>query len=261
VDDSDHECLAVRSELPQIEVVKTPGRPTDIPACLDRVARLQVLRLTDEDRQKTELYVQERRRREFSAATSDLASYLASLEMRMRVRYNDATALGRLAQLTQKTNQFNLTTRRYTEAEIQAFIAGGEWLVAHFSLADIFGDSGIVGLALVRLGADATAELDTFLMSCRVIGRAAESAFLDTILRTLQSRGYGLVHARFIPTAKNKLAERFLPDHAFDAVEGNAYRRDLREAPPAGEGAYPIRVEIAEAAGSPARPASSPMPG
>jgi FkbH-like protein len=243
VDDSDHECHAVRSELPQVEVVRTPARVLDLPTCLDRIARLEVLQITDEDRGKTRLYAEQRRRRDLAVQSTDVASYLASLDMRMRVRFDDASALARLAQLTQKTNQFNLTTRRYSEADVRGFIDADDWLVAHFSLADVFGDNGIVGLALLRTGADASAELDTFLMSCRVIGRGAESAFLDAILRRLRARGVRSVNARYLPTAKNKLAEHFLPEHGFVRDAGDVYRRDLETSPPADERAHPIRIE------------------
>ena len=168
VDDSHHECMAVRTELPQVEVIQTPSRAVDIPACLDLVARLEILSLTAEDREKTQMYVQERKRKELATVSGDRASYLASLEMRLSVCIDDAGPLARLAQLTQKTNQFNLTTRRYDEAEVSARIASPEWIVAHFSLADIFGDSGVVGLAMIAVaGQEAT--LDTLLMSCRVI--------------------------------------------------------------------------------------------
>jgi FkbH-like protein len=244
VDDSDHECLAVRNELPQIEVIKAPARILDLPTCLDRVGRLEVLQLTEEDRNKTRLYAAQRDRREFAAATSDVAGYLASLDMRMRVHFDDATALARLAQLTQKTNQFNLTTHRYSETELRRFIDAEDWLVAHFSLADIFGDNGIVGVALVRSGVDASAELDSFLLSCRVIGRGAESAFLDAILRTLRSRGIRVMRARYLPTAKNKLAENFLAEHGFSRELDGSYSRDLDRTPPGDESVHAIRIEM-----------------
>jgi len=244
VDDSDHECLAVQSELRDVEVVKTPERPQDIASCLDRVARLEVLALTEEDRRKTSLYVQERKRRDLAAASPVAGDYLKSLNMRMRIRIDDPSALARLAQLTQKTNQFNLTTRRYTEAQVREFIEASDWLVAHFSLLDTFGDAGIVGLALIRLKSDTAAILDNFLMSCRVIGREAESAFLEALLRTLRERGVTSLTAHYLPTAKNKLVQHFLPQHGFVLQEDGAYLRDLEVAPPADESAFPIRVDL-----------------
>jgi FkbH-like protein len=210
------------------------------------VARLEVLALTDEDRRKTNMYAQERQRREFAAEAGDPEQYLASLKMRMLVGLNDGLALKRLAQLTQKTNQFNLTSRRYTELDVQRFVDSDEWLVAHFSLSDIFGDAGIVGLALIQLEGE-RARLDTFLMSCRVIGRQAEAAFLDTLLRHLAATGTRHVLGEFLPTAKNELVEHFLAAQGFRRQEDGRWLRDLQESPPADAHSHPILVEIVPA--------------
>ncbi|MFO1428795.1 MAG: HAD-IIIC family phosphatase [Candidatus Competibacteraceae bacterium] len=249
VDDSDHECAAVRHRLPQVEVVQTPARPADMPACLEQVARLEVLSLTPEDLAKTELYAQERRRRELKENIEQSGAggqdYLASLKMRMRISLNAPSHVARLSQLTRKTNQFNLTTRRYDEQQMQEFVLDANWLVADFSLADIFGDSGIVGLALVRLITAQRAELDTLLMSCRVIGRKAEAAFLDALLKYLAERGIEEVRAEYIPTLKNGLVQSFLPGQGFEECAEGGYRRNLRKLPPQPESAHPIAVELA----------------
>jgi FkbH-like protein len=243
VDDSAHECLAVRRSLPEVEVVQMPSRQLDIPGCLDRVARLEIVALTDEDQKKTAMYALERKRRGFAAASADIGSYLQSLEMEMSVMLDDARKTVRIAQLTQKTNQFNLTTRRYTEDDITRFISGEDSLVAHFSLRDIFGDSGIVGVAVVRLFVDA-AELDAFLMSCRVIGRKAESAFLEAIVGALRQRGVKTVVADYLPTTKNKLAAAFLSEHGFGLRDDGRYERSLNDPPPAYAGGLPIAVRV-----------------
>lgn len=248
VDDSDHECAAVRQALPQVEVIQAPAQPVQLPGCLDSVARLEVLSLTAEDLVKTELYAQERRRRESKEEAEqgggDSRDYLLSLGMRMSVGMNDGAPLARLAQLTKKTNQFTLTTRRYNEQQVQEFIRARDWLVAHFSLADTFGDSGIVGLALIHVVTPERAEIDSFLMSCRVIGREAESAFLHTLLRRLAEAGVKEVVASYIPTPKNVLVENFLPEQEFEKCADGSYRRDLVKAPPKAEADFPIAVEV-----------------
>lgn len=249
VDDSDHECAAVRHALPQVEVIKTPRKPADLATCLDHVARLEVLSLTAEDLSKTELYAQERRRREFgetfNAGSGDLKAYLASLKMKMRVFLNSSDHLARISQLTQKTNQFNLTTRRYNEHQMQEFIRADEWLVAYFSLTDVFGDSGIVGLAIFHITAPQRAELDTFLMSCRVIGREAEAAFLQSLLRRLAEQGISEVIASYKPTSKNDMAKQFLPDQGFEQFAEGQYWRDLCKQPPQPEAGFPVSIELA----------------
>lgn len=248
VDDSDHECAAVRHALPQVEVVQTPSRVVDVPCCLDQVARLEVLSLTAEDLAKTQMYAQERQRRELlqgaEGAGGAAGDYLSRLGMKMSVRLNSPAQVPRLAQLTQKTNQFNLTTRRYDEAQIKDFLADEGWLVADFSLADVFGDSGLVGLAMFRLTAPGRAELDTFLMSCRVIGREAEGAFLHTLLRQLADAGVDEVEAQFLKTAKNDLVKDFLPQQGFEHLGDGRYRRSLRSHPPRAEAEFPIAIEL-----------------
>lgn len=247
VDDSDHECAAVRHRLPQVQVVQVPARAVDVPSCLDLISRLEVLSLTDEDRAKTALYAQERQRRDLlqgvSSTGSGAGDYLTRLGMRMRVSLDEPAHLARLSQLSKKSNQFNLSTRRYDEHQVQAFMSAGEWIVADFSLADVFGDSGIVGLALLRLDAPGRAEIDTFLMSCRVIGRQAESAFLESLLRHLEASGVGEVVADYLPTAKNVLVQNFLAEHGFEATASGRWQRRLSDRPPRAESEFPIGVD------------------
>lgn len=247
VDDSDHECAAVRHALPQVEVIQVPSRPTDVASCLDQVARLEVLSLTGEDLAKTEMYAQDRRRRALMEQVSDVAGgdYLARLGMKMSVRVGSEGNVPRLAQLTQKTNQFNLTTRRYDEAQVKAFLNSDDWWLADFSLADAFGDSGIVGLALLHRPSLRQVRIDTFLMSCRVIGRQAEAAFLHTLLRLLAEQGVELVTAEYLPTAKNGLIKGFLPEQGFAQQPDGHWQRDLRAAPPQPESDFPIQILLA----------------
>lgn len=248
VDDSHHECAAVRQALPEVEVVQTPSRPVEVPFCLERVPRLEVLSLTTEDRKKTEIYAQDRRRRELREQAEKSGGggeqYLQSLGMTMKISLDCAAHLSRLSQLTQKTNQFNLTTRRYDENQIRGFIESDRWLVADFTLADVFGDSGIVGLALFALDGGGRAELDTFLMSCRVIGREAEAAFLHTLLKILAERRIREVVADFLPTAKNALVKDFLPGQGFAPSADGRYLWNLERQQPRPESAFPITVRV-----------------
>lgn len=251
VDDSDHECAAVRHRLPQVQVVQVPSRPVDVARCLDHVARLEVLSLTREDLDKTALYAQERQRRALLLpATGSPAApgdHLARLGMAMRISLAPKAHLARLSQLTKKTNQFNLTTRRYDEHQIEAFIGSADWLVADFALADVFGDSGVVGLCMLRLTAADTAEIDTLLMSCRVIGRQAESAFLQALLRLLTQRGVRQVLADYLPTAKNMLVKDLLTQQGFALRKDGRYARPLDQRPAEPESAFPIAVTLAAA--------------
>jgi FkbH-like protein len=226
-DDSDHECAAVRHSLPEIEVVQVPHRPTEVPRCADTLARLEIVSLTAEDLEKTAMYAQERMRKSQLERVTEtgggIDAYLQSLNMKMAVGLNDLSHVTRLAQLTQKTNQFNLTTKRYSEQDIARMIKSDRHYVYHFSLADNFGDSGIVGLGIVERESAQSAVLDNFLMSCRVIGRLAEQAFLCTIVRHLTTTGVETLIADYIPTRKNILAENFLPDNGFSKSDDGRY--------------------------------------
>lgn len=231
VDDSDHECSIILNQLPQVQVIQTPTKPVEIPACLEQISRLEILSLTQEDQQKTQLYAQEQQRKIFQTKLdvdgNDIRHYLESLNMEMSININSTDNISRLAQLTQKTNQFNLTTRRYSEQEILHFIESAQWTVASFSLADNFGNSGIVGLALFHHLNSSETEIDSFLMSCRVIGRQAETAFLIFMLNYLASNKVASVAADYLQTHKNGLVSHFYDDHGFLLEKDGRYRRDL----------------------------------
>lgn len=242
VDDSDFECEAVRRQCPEVMVVQAPDTPLDLPECLDGIPQLEALQLTDEDRRRAALYTNRRKEQQLKATAASLDDYLASLGMMMHVGLDDRRHAARIAQLTQKTNQFNLTTRRYTEAEITRFMDDPGWLVAHFRLADVFGDHGLVGVALIRLHGE-KADVDTFLMSCRVIGRGAESAFLGHLLAHLAQRGIQSVRGYYYPTAKNGMVKSFWPQHGFTVVDEVTFVLEPITAP---EARF-IRVEAEEA--------------
>ena len=247
VDDSDHECAAVRHALPEVEVVKVPARATEIPFFLDTVARLEITSLTSEDLRKTAMYAQERQRKsqleQLAAGGGSVDDYLHSLGMRMSIGIDDDSLLPRLAQLTQKTNQFNLTTRRYTEQDMARKLRCDKTAVYHFSLADQFGDSGVVGLAIVERQDNGTAHLDTFLMSCRVIGRRAEQAFLRSIVGHLRAGGVTELSAEYVPTRKNVLVESFQPNNAFTESADGRYTTCVNDSAHDLDDNFPITIE------------------
>lgn len=247
IDDSDYECSAVRHALPSVEIVQIPTRPVDIPACLDGLARLEVVSLTAEDIEKAAMYAQERLRKsqleQLTKTGGGIEEYLKSLNMNMTVGVDDVSLVARLAQLTQKTNQFNLTTKRYSEEDISGMIRNDAFSVYHFSLADNFGSSGIVGLAIVEQRTSNEARLDTFLMSCRVIGRRAEHAFLHTIIKNLLSKGITELTSMYIPTRKNILVENFLPENGFIKSADGEYVRTLVECNQIQSSDFPMNIE------------------
>lgn len=249
VDDSHYECEIVRRHVPEVQVVQTPARPVDIPGCLEHVARLEILSLTEEDRQKTLMYIQEVKRKKHlneldADKVTDIDDYLASLEMEMRIEIDSGTNIARLSQLTQKTNQFNLTTKRYNEDQIKQMVESIEWTVASFSMRDIFGDSGIVGLALMHHVDSSTTEVDTLLMSCRVIGRKAETAFFESLLDYLTENNIQLVSADYKPTLKNSLAADFYSNHGLELGDDGRFRLELVKRKQTGVTFPPMTVEL-----------------
>ena len=199
--------------------------------------------LTDEDRQRAEQYRVARQRNEAEAAAGSdperLAEYLRTLELSVFVRRPTPVDVPRVAQLTQKTNQFNVTTIRRTEAEIKALLADDQWLVYAIDVRDRFGDYGLVGVMLVVERGGGEAEIDTLLLSCRVLGRGVETVFLGHLLQDLGRRGLRRLRGRFVPTKKNAPAKDFFAAHGFSEAGDGAWLLD-----PVPEGAFlPAHIE------------------
>ena len=245
VEDSPHECYQARQQIPEMLTVQTPQRIVEVPYCLENIAQLETLAITDEDSQRSALYARDRQRQELACSFSDQGEYLRSLQMVMKVSLANTRHLARIAQLTQKTNQFNLTTRRYLEADIARMLNDPKCLVADFSLADVFGDSGIVGVALVRDLHSETAVIDTFLMSCRVIGRGAEGVFLGTVIGQIAQRGAKRVRSVYLHTAKNALVKQFWPEQGFAKIGDGEYEFDLQQQRQVVESSIRVIVERA----------------
>ena len=244
VDDNPAERAQVRQALPEVAVPEMPADPAWYVRVLAAGGYFEAVGFSGEDRERARMYGENAKRAALQTSTGGIEDYLRSLNMTIRFAPFDAGGRARIAQLINKSNQFNLTTRRYSDHQLGEFLRAGDWVVASFSLADTFGDSGIVGLAMFRLTGPRTAELDTFLMSCRVIGRTAEGAFLQALLRHLAGRDVRHVLADYVPTAKNALARDFLSEQGFAPTADGRLGRDLRDNPPADASAFPIALEV-----------------
>lgn len=214
VDDSPAECEAVRRALPEVEVVELPADPAEFESLIRDNPRLERLKIVDEDIERTRYYAEERQRREVRDHAGNLESFLASLEIRVDIRPISAATLARAAQLTQKTNQFNLTTRRYTEAQLADQLSDANWSGYTLEARDRFGPNGIVGLALLHHDGR-HCEIESFLLSCRVIGRGIEMAFLSAIADVARSRGATRLGGWYRPTRKNAPAAAVYRDAGF----------------------------------------------
>ncbi|MGH9437109.1 MAG: HAD-IIIC family phosphatase [Terriglobia bacterium] len=239
LDDSETERYWVRSQMPEVAVIDMPETPLKYAEALRRSPVFDRLKLSAEDRLRSRYYAEDDRREELKHQVSSLEDFYRSLAMEAEVSTVSPQTLARVAQLTQKTNQFNLTTRRYTEQQISTMAAGDDWRWYTLRLRDRFGDTGLVAVAGVHRDGIAW-EIDTFLMSCRVIGRTAETALLAVISEHARREGGRKLMGWFLPTKKNAPAKDFYPSHGFvNTEEANGASRwefDLTtgclEAPP-----------------------------
>ena len=204
VDDNPAERELVKQLLPQVEVPDFPEKPYQLmsffKSLLDKYFRIYAV--TAEDLAKTSQYRANALRKAEQSRFTDLEDYLYSLDIAIDIMPADNHNLPRIAQMTQKTNQFNLTTRRYTEDQIQQCINQG-WHVFCMAVRDRFGDNGITGTVFLEPLDDVTVAVDTLLLSCRILGRGIEEAFFKTVLNLLRLEGFRKVKASYSPTTKN----------------------------------------------------------
>jgi FkbH-like protein len=210
VDDSSFECEAIRNRLPMVETLQVPSRLFEYPQLVSRIKELFPINGAPlEGPTKTEQYrllalaSQERAR----YATQD--DYLASLDLKVTLYRNDRASAARIAELTQKSNQFNLTTRRYTVSEVSSLMDSGNADVFSVHVADKFGDSGLTGVVIVVYEKSETAVVDTFLLSCRVLGRGVEISFWDSVMDAARTRRCRTFATEYLPTAKNPQVRDF----------------------------------------------------
>jgi FkbH-like protein len=219
VDDSAFEINFVKENLPDVLSIKVPEKLYEYPAEIRKTySQFYKKRNTKEDLDRANLYKTDESRKLERAKFSSLDEYLASLQLKVNIFVDSRNLVERTAQLTQKTNQFNFTGHRYTESEISRFIESEKNRVYVFGVTDKFGDYGITGLAIILIQ-DNKAEIDSFLMSCRIIGRNIENAVLNFILRNLEANGIESVAAKYIQTAKNAQIESFYDKFGFELRE------------------------------------------
>jgi FkbH-like protein len=219
IDDSPTECAEVRSVLPEVTVIELPAEPARYVDVLRAAPQLDRMTLTDEDRMRAEAYAAETARTAARSAVEHdpdaLRAHLRALGLAVDVRRIGDGDVPRAAQLTQKTNQFNLTTVRRSEADLEAMRRDPAWRLYALDVTDRFGDYGTTGLVFARRVDEVTWDLDTVLLSCRVLGRGVESSLLRVVTGDLIEAGARRLTARMIPTKKNAPVRDFLPRHGF----------------------------------------------
>ena len=233
LDDNPVERAQVRAALPEVIVIELPRDPSQYADVVRDSPFFERLTLSQEDLQRTALYAAERERSRVEQSFTSKQDFFRSLEQEAEIAPVERASLARVAQLTQKTNQFNATTRRYSEQQIAEIAARPHWQVFSMRVRDRYGDHGLVGVAITRDDGD-SCEIDTFLLSCRVIGRNLETALLSHLAEAARARGLTSIKGWFFSTKKNAPAKDFYAQHGFTLAatngDGSLWVLDLRTA-------------------------------
>ncbi|MDP0494944.1 MAG: HAD-IIIC family phosphatase [Verrucomicrobiota bacterium JB024] len=226
VDDNPVERALVRRELPEVAVPELGHDPARFVETLARGRWFEALTLSGEDRERHAAYQANAARRELEAAVPDLEAFLRQLQMEIAHGPITERNLDRVAQLVSKTNQFNLTTRRHPPEALRQFAADPAGWTQAFRLKDRYGDNGLVGVVIAVPAGESAWEIDTFLMSCRVIGRGLRRYMLATLLNAARERNITRVTGLYAPTPKNAMVAAMYPDAGFtpEPTDGGAQR-------------------------------------
>ena len=218
VDDDPLNREMVKSEFPEVLVVDLPEDPALYLSTMQNVNDFNTFQITNEDKNKGKMYVKQRQRKNYQKKFTNVTEYLARLEIEVIIEEATPFTIPRLSQLTQKTNQYNMTTRRYTEEDIRSIAEQDSYHVIALSVKDKFGDNGLTGMCVIKKD-DATWEIDTWLLSCRIIGRKIEDVFLAYVLEKARKNNVTFLRGIFIPSKKNHPARSFFKDHGFKKID------------------------------------------
>lgn len=230
IDDSPVEREEVARALPAVEVLEFPSDPTRLVSVLSEYPGFDALRQTDEDRRRADSYLEEAQRNASKASATSAEDFYRSLDLRLGIFSARTEQAGRLHQLLLKTNQFNLTAERLSAEEFRALLSDPAFMVLGLRVSDRFGDSGITGLAIVDKRRPEVWTIENFLLSCRVIGRTVENAFLCWILAMAGKAGAKSVALRYVRTSRNQVAYGFLQaSGGTESEAGDSWTFDIRK--------------------------------
>jgi len=204
----------IRISIPEINTIELPKDPSTYAQILRNLNDFNTLKITQDDTKRKIMYKQEQNRQKLESSTKNLNEYLKKLDIKIKIKLNDKISISRISQLILKTNQFNLTTKRYQEEEIKEFVKNEKMIVGCSEVEDKFGENGITNVFIIKTKSNEWI-IDTFLLSCRIMGRGIEEGILSKILEIAKKKGVEKITATFIPTEKNKPAENFLKNYGF----------------------------------------------
>jgi FkbH-like protein len=221
VDDDPAERALVRQELPMVSVPELSDDPSEYFQSLSDSGYFEALTITAEDRARCQQYQANTQRDQLRKSSTDMAGYLASMEMELQWKAFDSISVPRIVQLMNKTNQFNLTTKRYSSADVTRFMNDPHTLTFEFRLIDRFGDNGIIAVVIGCLTPRREFVVDTWLMSCRVLGRKVEETMLNVIGTVAIAAGAKTIVGHYRPTLKNGMVREHYQKLHFDFVAGS----------------------------------------
>jgi FkbH-like protein len=221
VDDNPVERAWIRQELPMVAVPEVTDDPISFVQALADAGYFESTSITDEDRLRSLQYQSNRQREALKSSATDMVAYLYGLKMRLVWRHFDEIGLQRIVQLINKTNQFNLTTRRYTQQDIISIMQEDSAFGLQLRLIDRFGDNGIIAICIGRVVNEDDLLIDTWLMSCRVLGRQLETVTLDLIAMQANRLGAKRLIGDYIPTEKNSMVMNHYVKLGFKITETN----------------------------------------
>lgn len=210
VDDNPAERAIIEGQLPGVPVVELED-PEHYIQAIDKAGYFEVTAMSEDDLKRNEMYLENAKRTQLQSSFQNYEDYLKSLEMKAEIRSFTPMYMARIAQLTNKSNQFNLTTRRYSQAEIEAIAENPNYITLYGKLEDKFGDNGVVSVVIGRIGGENGDELhiELWLMSCRVLKRDMEYAMMDELEKVAKKRGIKKLIGYYYPTAKNGMVKEF----------------------------------------------------
>lgn len=225
VDDNPAEREIIKAQVPGVAVPEI-GTPEQYIRVLDHSGFFEVTSVSEDDRKRNEMYKANIQRQQQQQSFGDYREYLLSLQMQGTIKAFEPIYMARIAQLSNKSNQFNLTTRRYTQSDIEQFAANDHYITRYGKLEDKFGDNGVVSVVLGRKDmAEKTLHLELWLMSCRVLKRDMEFAMMDSVVEACKECGITKILGYYYPTAKNAMVREFYALQGFtkiaEDVEGN----------------------------------------
>lgn len=224
VDDNPAERAIVERTVPGV-AVPVMDNPENYIRVLDRAGYFEMTSLSADDAKRNEMYKENAKRAQLLSSYDNYEEYLKSLEMTAHIKAFEPVYMARIAQLTNKSNQFNLTTRRYSQADIEAFSSDENYITLYGKLEDKFGDNGVVSVVIGRI-CEKILHVDLWLMSCRVLKRDMEFAMMDTLVKRAMERGVVCIKGYYYPTAKNSMVKNFYEVMGFtkesEDEEGNS---------------------------------------